>query len=488
MGAQATIFLDRDGVLVEERGYLTSPRELKMLPGAATAVKELRARGFRVVVVSNQSAVARGFMDEAALSRMHEELHAQLATEGASLDGLYSCPHHPESAVAQYRLACDCRKPSPGMLQRASVELGLALDRTSFMVGDQLTDLRCAAAAGVRPVLVRTGKGRDVELVAREEFPLLNVVDSILDVPGLVGQKQALQRPSVPAASIARIAEVGIRALEESGVACSVCRGPMRSSDARRGWVDELGVKRSLYACSSCGGLQAHPPPTVPARFPHDSRAFVAARLAGALERVALWRLRGLLRGPRVLAVGAGARSFALAGKTLGLSVTPVAEGTDTLPQVPAELFDEVISLQGVEYASDPHALIGALRDCVKPGGRVLVSTTNAVATARHAWEEFAGPSGPRRLLTDAGLSSLAASAGLSVEQVASSERWDRNRLADGGLHRIFSAIDEGGRESPAFALLSSVGRFSTLAVARVANLTRGNIGGELTLVARRQS
>ncbi len=152
------VFLDRDGTLNEEVGYLSRPEELRLLPGAAAAVARLNARGIPVVVVTNQSGIGRGYYGwpefEAVMARMAE----LLAAEGARVDAAYAAPHH-EAGQGEYAVADHPeRKPNPGMLQRAAEELGLDLAR-SWMVGDKAIDVEAGRRAGCRACLVRTGYG-----------------------------------------------------------------------------------------------------------------------------------------------------------------------------------------------------------------------------------------------------------------------------------------------------------------------------------------
>ena len=153
------VFLDRDGTINEQMGYVNHLSRFHLLPGAARAIRSLNEAGLPVVVVTNQSGLARGYFPESLLEAVHAELHRLLAREGAHLDGLYICPHHPEAKEERFRLDCDCRKPRPGLLERAAAELGLDLGR-SYMVGDRWSDLRCGAAVGATTVLVLTGYGR----------------------------------------------------------------------------------------------------------------------------------------------------------------------------------------------------------------------------------------------------------------------------------------------------------------------------------------
>ncbi len=149
------VFLDRDGTLIREVGYLCRPEQIELLDGAAAALRALRAAGFKTVVVTNQSAVARGWLSEAGLNEIHQVMRERLAEHGAILDAIYYCPHHPSEGIDGYRIACDCRKPNPGMIQRAAQELGLE-PKISYVVGDQNVDRELALRVGAIPVLVRS--------------------------------------------------------------------------------------------------------------------------------------------------------------------------------------------------------------------------------------------------------------------------------------------------------------------------------------------
>jgi D-glycero-D-manno-heptose 1,7-bisphosphate phosphatase len=151
------VFLDRDGVILEEAGFVTDPEDIRILTGVAQALERLQRAGFELVVVTNQTAIARGLVSEDRVAQVHQLLRSRLEqATGARIGGFYVCPHHPSADLAEYRVACDCRKPRPGLLLRAASELGLDL-RGSFMVGDRVTDIAAGARAGCRTVLVRTG-------------------------------------------------------------------------------------------------------------------------------------------------------------------------------------------------------------------------------------------------------------------------------------------------------------------------------------------
>lgn len=151
------IFLDRDGVIVEDVDAVLRPDQLILTPGAAEAVKRASASGRAVVVVTNQPVVARGLVDEDGVRAVHDALDAMLRAQGARVDAFYFCPHHPRATIERYRVACECRKPRPGLLTRAASELELDLG-ASVMVGDRLSDVTAGARAGCKTVLVTSGK------------------------------------------------------------------------------------------------------------------------------------------------------------------------------------------------------------------------------------------------------------------------------------------------------------------------------------------
>ena len=178
--AEPALFLDRDGVIVEEVGYLHRPEDVVLYPGVAEAIATIRRRGVPVVVATNQSGIGRGKYGEADLHRVSRRIDELLAAAGARIDATYFCPHRPD-------FGCDCRKPAPGLLRRAAAELGLDLAR-SVMVGDKGSDLGAARAARCAAVLVRTGYGAEVEAGPRAAVPDA-VFDSLAEaVPWLAAR------------------------------------------------------------------------------------------------------------------------------------------------------------------------------------------------------------------------------------------------------------------------------------------------------------
>lgn len=157
---RAAVFLDRDGTINEEAGYLDRIEKLRLLPGAAGAIRRINESGMQAVVVTNQSGIARGFFDEAFVEGVHARLGEMLRAEGARIDAFYFCPHHPTEGKGPYRQSCGCRKPAPGMLLLAAEELRID-PSLSYMVGDTLKDIEAGAGAGARGVLVRTGYGEE---------------------------------------------------------------------------------------------------------------------------------------------------------------------------------------------------------------------------------------------------------------------------------------------------------------------------------------
>ncbi len=185
---RGAVFLDRDGTVNEEVGYLRDLGQLKLIPGAAAAIRRLNEADCLVILVTNQSGVARGYFPESLVHEAHALLDKMLQTEGARLDGVYYCPHHPTAGNSRYTMECDCRKPATGLLDRAARELHIDLAR-SFMVGDKWSDVELGHRAGARSILVNTGFSaddpgnarpahvRDPDLIARD---LAEAVDWIL--------------------------------------------------------------------------------------------------------------------------------------------------------------------------------------------------------------------------------------------------------------------------------------------------------------------
>jgi D-glycero-D-manno-heptose 1,7-bisphosphate phosphatase len=153
------VFLDRDGTINEQMGYINHCSRFLLLPRAAAGIRLLNEKRIPVIVTTNQSGLARGYFPPELLTEVHDKMQRELAAAGAHVDAIYVCPHHPEAKIAEYREQCDCRKPKPGLFIRAAHELQLDLDR-SYVVGDRWSDLKAAAGCRMTGILVLTGYGQ----------------------------------------------------------------------------------------------------------------------------------------------------------------------------------------------------------------------------------------------------------------------------------------------------------------------------------------
>ena len=152
------MFLDRDGTMIEDAGYLDAIARVAFYPWTVDSIRALNRAGLAVVVVTNQPGIARGFFSEAFVEETHRHISARLEAGGARIDAYYYCPHHPGGTVAPYARPCDCRKPARGLIENAAADLGLDPSR-SFVVGDKWLDVELGRAVGARAILVRTGSG-----------------------------------------------------------------------------------------------------------------------------------------------------------------------------------------------------------------------------------------------------------------------------------------------------------------------------------------
>lgn len=204
---RAAVFLDRDGTVIEEKHYLSTPEGVRLLPGVGAAIAALNRADVAAVLVTNQSGVARGYFDEATVLAIHARLEADLKAEGAQLDALFWCPHLADAQLEPYRQVCGCRKPAPGMVEQARQALELD-GLPTFVVGDKEVDLDLGRRCGAISILVRTGYGAKVEaqLSARQDLPerveegLKDAIDWILaylDRSGFVEP----DRQNIPAGS-----------------------------------------------------------------------------------------------------------------------------------------------------------------------------------------------------------------------------------------------------------------------------------------------
>jgi len=153
------VFLDRDGTLIEEVGYLRDPADVRVLPGAVGALRRMAAKGYLLAVVSNQAGLARGKFTRAEMEAVHRTFLAEFRKAGVVFDAVEYCPHHPEGAVAEYRRACSCRKPATGMAEAVLRRLAIPESCPRFVVGDKMSDILFGIRLGARTVLVETGYG-----------------------------------------------------------------------------------------------------------------------------------------------------------------------------------------------------------------------------------------------------------------------------------------------------------------------------------------
>lgn len=175
-------FLDRDGVIIQEPPhYAHKLSQLKLIYNSADAIRLLNENGFVVIIVSNQAGIAYGYYQEKHAVLLNLAMKEELAKEGAHIDAIYYCPHHPEAKIERYRADCNCRKPKPGMLKKAEKEFNIDLKR-SFMVGDKLSDIEAGKRAECRTVMVRTGHG--AEVLGSSEIECDYVADDLSDAVG----------------------------------------------------------------------------------------------------------------------------------------------------------------------------------------------------------------------------------------------------------------------------------------------------------------
>ncbi|MCH7883618.1 MAG: HAD-IIIA family hydrolase [Planctomycetes bacterium] len=194
--SQPAVFLDRDGTIIDDVGYLNDPEKVRLLPGAADAIRRMRSAGYRVVIISNQSGIARGMLDEPTLAQIQARLEELLDQDGASLDGVYYCPYldGPDAVVEAYRRNSELRKPRPGMLFQAARELNLDLKR-SWMIGDSTSDVAAGHRAGCRTILVRSNRADSAE----DERSATCTVDNLAEAADAVLRMMTRNQQNPPA-------------------------------------------------------------------------------------------------------------------------------------------------------------------------------------------------------------------------------------------------------------------------------------------------
>lgn len=167
------VFLDRDGTLNVDYGYVYRVEEWEWIPGAIDALVALKKAGFLVIVITNQAGIARGYYDEAEMTNLHARINEELKEHGTSIDGFYHCPHHPD-----FSEECACRKPMPGMINKAIQDFDIDKDR-SWLVGDKFSDIQAGSSAGVKSILVLTGYGnKDHTLLANDDICFTDITEA----------------------------------------------------------------------------------------------------------------------------------------------------------------------------------------------------------------------------------------------------------------------------------------------------------------------
>ena len=178
MKKRSAIFLDRDGTINEEVGYLSSLEQLRIFPEAMQAVRLINQSGMLAIVITNQSGIARGYFDESFVHTVHARINEILSESNAWIDRFYFCPHHPTEGDSRYVKICSCRKPEPGLLRAAAAELNIDLGR-SYMVGDMPKDIEAAQRAGTKGILVQTGYGKEAGQVAGAAYIAENILEAV---------------------------------------------------------------------------------------------------------------------------------------------------------------------------------------------------------------------------------------------------------------------------------------------------------------------
>lgn len=176
-GKTNAAFIDRDGVINEERNYVHRISDFVLLPGVVEGLSLLRDAGYLIIVVTNQAGIARGYYEQAEMDRLHDHLRKLLAEQGVSLDAIYFCPHHPQGCIEALAIECDCRKPSPGMLLQAAKDFNINLS-ASVLIGDKFSDVQAGKRAGVGRIAI-VESGHKVEQAARLESDV--VAKDLLD-------------------------------------------------------------------------------------------------------------------------------------------------------------------------------------------------------------------------------------------------------------------------------------------------------------------
>ncbi|MEI7640280.1 MAG: HAD family hydrolase [bacterium] len=185
------VFIDRDGTLIKEAEYASSLKEIKVFQKSFKAVKLLKAAGYKVIIITNQSGVARGYFPETFVKKAHTFITEQFAEKGIKLDAFYYCPHYKDSKIAKYKKVCDCRKPKPGMVLKAKKRFNLDLS-ASFSMGDKLSDVKLGKNTGMHTILVQTGYGKKeikkIDKASQPDFVAKDIAEAVKWILGREGK------------------------------------------------------------------------------------------------------------------------------------------------------------------------------------------------------------------------------------------------------------------------------------------------------------
>jgi len=220
------VFLDRDGTIIEDKMYLADPRAVRILPGAAQGMRILREHGYLLIVVTNQSGVARGYFTTEDLDRVHQRISELLRKEGVGYDGLYYCPHFKDGVVEPYNVDCECRKPKPGLILTAAKDFGIDLEK-SFLVGDSERDIEAGRRAGVRTILL-AGQSDEKSKAIQADYHAADLLEA---ANWIIGQTTPL------------FVE------EEKGRLCDRCGRTVPPEEVQKGLSLE---KSGKYLCPDC--------------------------------------------------------------------------------------------------------------------------------------------------------------------------------------------------------------------------------------------
>lgn len=188
--SQRAVFLDRDGTMIEDVGYLDRLERLQLFPYSIDAVRLLNRGGYKVIVVTSQNGIAQGVLTEEFLVEAHAYLSKLCEEAGATVEGYYYCPHSPHAAVDRYRIDCECRKPKPGMILAAARDHAIDLAQ-SFVIGDRWRDIEMGIAAGTRAVLVETGYGRTEATRRPANIPAVPVAATLIEAVSVILREEA---------------------------------------------------------------------------------------------------------------------------------------------------------------------------------------------------------------------------------------------------------------------------------------------------------